>query len=184
MRLILVTLLSSISLFAELLSVGVKGGVPIGDAFDAVRADQGQNFTQTHRYLIGPTAQLNLPLGFSVEVDALYKRLGFQYQQNNVDGIVTVQTVANSWEFPVLIKWAFLPGPVRPFVDAGASFRHISAVDEGFVFGGGVELKLGRLRITPELRYTRWGGDVFRDPVNVLVNTHRNQGDFLVGITF
>jgi hypothetical protein len=129
-----------------------------------------------------------------------------------VDGTVTAQTVANSWEFPLLVKWAFLPGPIRPFVDAGASFRHITGVDQfrqtllviggqtnsstsnpaelnkstdaGFVFGGGLEFKLGKLRITPELRYTRWGGEVFRDPVNALLQTNRNQGDFLLGITF
>jgi hypothetical protein len=212
MRLILFALLSSISLCAQFFSVGVKGGVPITDAFNAVQGDQTSYFTSTHRYIIGPTAQVNLPLGFSVEVDALYKRLGFQYQQNTVDGTVTAQTVANSWEFPLLVKWAFLPGPIRPFVDAGASFRHITGVDQfrqtllviggqtnsstsnpaelnkstdaGFVFGGGLEFKLGKLRITPELRYTRWGGEVFRDPVNALLQTNRNQGDFLLGITF
>jgi opacity protein-like surface antigen len=126
--------------------------------------------------------------------------------------MVTAQTTANSWEFPILIKWAVLPGPVRPFVDAGASFRHISGVkqvqqsilqplglstsstsnpvefhkatDEGFVFGGGLEFKLGKLRITPELRYTHWGSENFHDPVASLLRTNRNQGDFLLGITF
>jgi hypothetical protein len=38
--------------------------------------------------------------------------------------------VANSWEFPALIKFDVLPGPIRPFVGAGASFRHISGIEE------------------------------------------------------
>ena len=38
--------------------------------------------------------------------------------------------MANSWEFPALIKFDVLPGPIRPFVGAGASFRHISGIEE------------------------------------------------------
>src|ERR1700682_3459291 len=103
-------------------------------------------------------------------------------------------------------------GPVMPFVDAGASFRHSSGVrqvrhainaagqvfdttidnatefnkrnDVGFVFGGGVEFKLAWVRIAPEIRYARGGSENFRDPVNALLRTQRNQGDFLVGFTF
>jgi hypothetical protein len=100
---------------------------------------------------------------------------------------------------------------VWPFVDAGASIRHISgikqvrqvvsagtfssvelnnpsefnkATDVGLAFGAGIALKLGRVRMSPELRYTRWGGENLRDPVNELLRTHRNQGDFVIGITF
>src|SRR5205823_781156 len=93
------------------------------------------------------------------------------------------RTVANSWELPALVKFAILPGPVRPFVDAGASWRHITGIqqirntltqfnlesnnaaefnkrnDVGFVFGAGVEFKAGWLRVTPEFRYTRWGSE-------------------------
>ncbi len=67
------------------------------------------------------------------------------------------------------MKFAILPGPVRPFVDAGGALRNISGIDQlrrtvnaelapvnvarntatefskrndvGFVFGGGVEFK-------------------------------------------
>jgi opacity protein-like surface antigen len=209
MRLTLIAfLLGSIPMFAQGVSIGVKGGVPITDAFNAVQGNSASYVTNTHRYLVGPTGEVHLPLGFSIEVDALYKRLGYQYQAFPATGTVTSQTVANSWEFPLLIKWAFPGGPIRPFVDAGASFRHISGVhqiqeifgqsntstdnpvefhkstDEGFVFGGGIEFKIGHLRISPELRYTRWGGENFRDPVQAFLRTNRNQGDFLLGFTF
>jgi hypothetical protein len=111
------------------------------------------------------------------------------------------------------VKFEFTPGPIRPFVDAGISFRHISGVkevrqivtipagavgvttltnppefqkatDEGLVFGVGVAFKLGHVRIGPELRYTRWGSENFEDPVSSLLHTNRNQGDFLIGILF
>ena len=102
----------------------------------------------------------------------------------------------------MLGKYAIWGGPVRPFVDVGANFRHICGVDQiridaqrgqrdrdcaefnkdndiGFVFGGGVEFKLGHVRITPEFRYTRWGSENFRDPVAALLRTNKNQGDFI-----
>jgi len=106
---------------AQPISIGVKAGVPITDAFETLRGNQAAYSTNTHRYLVGPTIQLNLPAHFSIEVDGLYKRLGYQYDQSGP--VVATRTVANSWEFPVLGKFAILPGPVRPFVDAGASFR-------------------------------------------------------------
>jgi hypothetical protein len=52
------------------------------------------------------------------------------------------------------------------------------------VFGGGLEVKLGILRITPEFRYTRWGSENFRDPVAALLRSNKNQGDFILGVTF
>jgi len=195
------------SAFSQPVSFGVKAGVPITDAFETVQGNQGSYFTNTKRYLVGPTIQFNLPARFSIEFDALYRRLGYQYEQP-FPNTVYAKTVANSWEFPMLVKWAILPGPVRPFIDGGASVRHISGLrqfrsvangagveinnatefnkrnDIGFVFGAGVEFKIGVLRISPELRYTRWGSENFRDPINSLLRTNRNQGDFMIGLTF
>lgn len=188
------------------ISLGVRAGVPITDAFETFRGNEASYFTNTKRYLIGPTIEIHLPLRFSIVVDGLYKRLGYQYQQT-VPDVVSTRTVANSWEFPGTLKWEILPGPVRPFVAGGASVRHITGIsqvrelanvvtevdnapefnkrnDVGFVFGGGVAFKLGRVRIAPEFRYVRWGSDAFRDPVRTLLRTNRNQGDFLLGFTF
>ena len=173
------------------------------------QGNQAAYVTNTHRYLFGPTVQLNLPFRFSIEVDALYRRLGYEYNQFGGPGSpTTTRTTANSWEFPVLGKWAVFSGPVRPFVDFGANFRHISGVDQirdaaaavnvnvnpvpefqkdtdiGATFGAGVEFKAGRLRLTPEFRYTRWGSENFRDPVASLLRTNKSQGDFMIGLTF
>jgi opacity protein-like surface antigen len=193
----------------ERVSFGVKGGVPITDAFDAVRGTSAAYFTDTKRYLVGPTFELHLPARFSIEVDALYKRVGYQYEANGPQ--VYAKTVANSWEFPLLGKFEILPGPVRPFVDAGVTIRNLSGIkqirqtisgatfnqveidnavefnkrnDVGFAFGFGLAFKLGAVRISPELRYTRWGGENLRDPVDALLRTNRNQGDFMLGLTF
>lgn len=207
--LVLATSLSAIFASAQPVSIGVMGGVPITDAFETAQGNNSAYFTYTHRYVVGPTVQFHLPARFSLEVDALYRHLGFDYQATSPSTFTT--TRANSWEFPVLIKFEITPGPVRPFVDAGASFRHITGVkqlqqvisagtlgtvevnnppefnkenDIGFTFGGGLTFKIGWVRISPELRYTRWGSETFRDPINSLLHTSRNQGDFLLSFTF
>ncbi len=208
MKLSLLLCSLAIAAAAQPVSIGIKAGVPVTDALDAASGNQAAYVSHTHRYLIGPTVQLNLPFRFSIEVDALYKRLGYDYDQFAGPGSPTVtRTTANSWEFPVLGKYAIFGGPIRPFIDAGANFRHISSVDQvrstlsavnvnvsapefnkdtdvGFAFGGGIELKLGFVRVTPEFRYTRWGSENFHDPVAALLRTNKNQGDFILGLTF
>ena len=168
------------------------------------------NATNTKRYVVGPPVQFHFPPRLTLEIDGLYRRLGYQYQQITPTAVFR-STVANSWEFPALIRFDVLPGPIRPFVGAGASFRHISGIEEvqrtitaggliaanfnnapefnkrndiGLVLGGGVTFKFGWVRISPEFRYTRWGSEAFRDPVRALLNSNRNQEDFLLGLTF
>ena len=197
--------------FAQPVSIGVKAGVPLTDFVDAAKGNQSAYFTNTKRYTVGGTIELHLPARFSIEIDALYKRFGFDGQSVSAGSTTLTGTRGNSWEFPLLVKFEMVPGPVRPFVDAGASIRHLTgirqvrqvisagtfssvevndppefnkATDLGLTFGAGIALKLGRVRISPELRYTRWGGENLRDPVNALLHTHRNQGDFLLGFTF
>jgi len=199
--------------FAQPVSFGVVGGVPITDAFNTLQGNNASYATDTHRYVVGPAFQIHLPLRLTVEVDGLYKRLGYQYNATTPTTRTFAATVANSWEFPVLVKYEITPGPIRPFVDFGISFRHISGVDqvrdvvttttgavgvttttnpqefhkatdEGLVFGVGVAFKLGPVRIGPELRYTRWGSENFDDPIGSLLHTNKNQGDFLLGILF
>jgi opacity protein-like surface antigen len=204
--------LLSTAAVAQPVSIGIKGGVPLTDAFETLRGNTSSYATNTKRYVVGPAVQINLPLRFAIEVDALYKRLGYQYEQFSPALPVSAKTVANSWEFPITLKYAFLPGPVRPYAEAGAAFRNISGIrevrttlvgagnainttvntspefnkrtDTGFVFGGGIEFKVSRLRISPGVRYTRWGSENFRDPINSLLRTNRNQADFLIGILF
>ncbi len=45
------------------------------------------------------------------------------------------------------------------------------------------DLKVSRVHITPELRYTRWGTESLTEYLNVL-RPAQNQGDFLIGFTF
>ena len=55
---------------------------------------------------------------------------------------------------------------------------------QGGVVGGGVDLPgVWRLRVTPEVRYTRWDSTQFTAPANVS-GTNRNQVTFVLGIGF
>jgi Outer membrane protein beta-barrel domain len=196
-RLILILLACSFTTaFAaeHIFSFGIKGGVPLTDAFtddttmgvDVIT----HTFSDAKNYVIGPTAELSLPFGFSVEADALYRPLNLTTNITVVpQPLARYSTNINSWEFPILGKYHFLHTPiVKPYVEAGPIFRQVGSQgshlsNSGFALGGGVDVKLLVVKITPELRYSRWGGDArvqfFNAPPSQL-----NQAGFLLGISF
>ena len=202
MRLLGAVIFSAAALCAQPIGFGVKGGVPFTDAFDVASGRTSQFSFQTQRWIVGPQVELRLPLGFAVEADALYSKLQF----NSLGSSLLSTVDSNSWEFPILLKYK-LGGPsvgvasVRPFVGAGASFRRLGDVasisqfvtgrsgasgntGRGFVVGGGLEVKALFLRISPEIRFTRWGTDNLIEGVSNIYQLNRNQAQFLVGFTF
>jgi opacity protein-like surface antigen len=125
-----------------------------------------RQFSASDEYLIGPMVELHLPLGFSVEADALYHPLDLTQEINNGTSTFRNSTLISSWEFPILAKYHFLPFPLlKPYVEAGPSFRATGGAvsnylsKAGFTVGAGVEIKFRRLHLEPELRYIRWGAD-------------------------
>ena len=173
-------------------SFGVKAGIPMNDAYNDYKSLlQTGTATNpaTQRFLYGPTIELHLPARFSIELDALYRRSSFDYTLAGATALI--HNVARNYEFPLLAKWEVTPGPIRPFVDAGVSFRHVTlSHDAGFlkdptntggVLGVGLTLRAGPVRISPEIRFTRWGSTALELPS---FRSVRNQGDFLVGFTF
>jgi hypothetical protein len=198
---------------AQPISVGVKVGLPLTDAFDTARNATTSYESDTKRYIIGPQIELRLPAGFGIELDALYTKLNFSSVGGVAGSVVNAVTDANAWEFPLLLKKKFGGtnagvAAARPFVVVGASYRRLSDITQiqsfitgnsqttdtpaelqkrdstGFVVGGGVEIRALFLRISPEVRFTRWGTSNFREGVSNLLETNRNQGQFLVGFHF
>ena len=49
--------------------------------------------------------------------------------------------------------------------------------------GGGLELKVPFIKISPEIRFTRWGAKNISDLGGVL-QLNQNQAEFLIGLTF
>jgi hypothetical protein len=183
---------------AQIVSVGVVGGAGLTDDFrsDTIPA-QGYSpylhFSSSSKdYLAGASVELALPLHLSAELDGLYRPLNYSYtgSYTNPSGVgdfshpsATVLT----WEFPLLAKYKFSPRPIRPFVAAGPSFRAsgnlngTSPSHSGITVGGGIEARFHRLKIAPQIRYTRWAEDHPSPPWAV---TNPNQVELLAGLTF
>lgn len=197
----LLVLFLTIPAYSQVFSAGIRGGVPLTDFASTV---QSQNFTfntTTDRYIIGPTAELRLPFGLGVEVDALYRHMS--YTGSGVVGSITGSSLnSGEWEFPVLAKYRFPGKLARPYVDAGVAFDKLMGVTQsvkqsvssgtpsivaknsttGFVVGAGLDLHFV-IHISPEIRFTRWGSQQFIDPTGLL-KSNQSQAEVLVGITF
>ena len=196
---------------AQQIGFGVKGGVRATGDINTPGFGPG---SESKRYVIGPAAELALPFGIGIEVDALYRRVGFRTSDGNLTGSFQASYRANSWEFPILFKDK-LPFPfLKPFWEAGYAPRHISGsysaigwtadiptgkvtnytskgdwkpgVSHGLVAGIGAETGLGKIHVSGELRYTRWNNDPigFSTHTGNYVNMSQNQVDFLVGFTW
>ena len=88
------------------IGIGVKGGVPLNDAF-VVREQNPVNYiADTHRYIVGPYVELRLPAGFGIELDALYQT--YEYRQV-IPAPVRDQN-SHDWQFPL----KSYPSPDKP----------------------------------------------------------------------
>jgi hypothetical protein len=177
----------------HLLSFGVKGGVPVSDAFSdhtAMGVDViTHSFSNSKNYTAGLMLELRLPLGFSVEADALYRPLNLTVDTRVFPSFTSrLSNDVHAAEFPILGKYHFLHAPVvSPYIEAGPIFRAVGArssylSNDGFAIGGGVDIKLLVLRVSPEIRYSRWGKDATVDFLAAPSNI--NQAEFLVGLSF
>jgi opacity protein-like surface antigen len=168
---------------AQPVIAGLKIGVPFTDAFQNQPYPTVATLTaSSNSYTLGPYLEVRLPFNFAIEADALYRGLKF----TNVTGSATT----GQWDFPVVAKYKFFKGPIKPYVEGGLDFNHVSDAENfviannksnfGVVLGAGVEVHALVLRLSPEVRYT---GDALKN-FSGIVNSNRNQLAFLVGIGF
>lgn len=175
-------------LAAQSLTFGIKGG--------GFFTEPAERFDQSKRYVAGVSIEVGLPGNFAVEGNGLYSRFGSSLGTGT---LASGRIRGHAGEFPVLGKYYFADtaSSVRPFASSGFAFRKIwfdnnirfasnrrgsgfadsEDIGVGAVFGGGVAIKAWRLSISPEFRYTRWGGSNY--PA-----TNPNQAQALIGITF
>jgi hypothetical protein len=174
---------------------GARGGASFSDDANTVASVAGGNgFGKA--YSIGPTVGVRLPLGFSVEGDALYNRQNLNLVQL---GGFSAAAHSDSWEFPVMLKYTIGHGMIAPVVGAGFAARHIndfgslpsylltgstSANSLGFVAGGGFSFRAGPASITPEVRYTRWQSNSLAQSILDSFVPGRNAVQVLIGVTF
>jgi opacity protein-like surface antigen len=200
-------LLSAIGL-AQPVSAGIKAGLPFTGFLSEV---QSGSTTDTSHYLFGPEVELRLPLGLSVEFDALYRRFSYVGISGSSNAVTSTGSSGN-WEFPLVAKYKFPSPLVHPYVEAGVAWDALSGLTNtassvlsnsaipvgvtpppapvassqttmGVVIGGGVDIHVLKLfHIAPELRYTRWAKDYFN--LSGVLNSTKNQAELLVGFTF
>jgi hypothetical protein len=209
MRSIIILLFSAAAAFSQPFSAGVKLGVPMTDFISTVQSGTFNANSTTNRYIVGVTAELHLPLGLSIEGDVLYRHFNYTSFSSLVDGNITSSATSNAWEFPLLVKYKFPSKIVRPYVEGGVAWDTLQGLKDsittnlisthtsvstsspgelknsttmGIVLGAGVEVKALVIKISPEIRYTRWTDQHF-NAANLL-QSNQNQAEFLVGITF
>ena len=202
--------------FPQSLAAGLKAGVPLSDAFRARSPGVLFGYSsETKRYMVGPMIELRLPVGLGIELDALYKSLEYHAAGIIEHGSRRAETTGSAWQFPLLLKYRTSGGTARPYVAGGVAYQRLSGLAQfietlttgasvpftrttdrpeelqkrsnaGFVLGGGMEVKALFLRISPEIRYTRWGSQNFLDPTTNggLLRSNRHQIEFLTGFSF
>ena len=213
MKLPCLLVLAAAAASAQPFSIGVKGGMPMTDFVDVVRAQNINSSTTTNRYIVGVTGEVRAPFGLGVEVDILYRHFRYSSSSgasNLTSNITNIDTTSGAWEFPLLAKYRFKGKFFRPFVDGGVAWDKLSGLTQtvknvvatishssttssppelannttrGYVLGAGFDLKLLLIHISPEVRLTRWGAKHFIDTTG-MVNSKQNQAEFLLGLTF
>ncbi|HVE15426.1 MAG TPA: outer membrane beta-barrel protein [Chthoniobacterales bacterium] len=209
MRSVLLLLIGAATAFPQSIGFGLKGGIPFTDFTKAVSSGTFHFDDNTRRYIVGPTFELRLPFSLAIEVDALYRRFNYNQFIGGTAGATSVSTSGNAWEFPLLAKYRFHAPIARPYLAGGVAWDTLSGLTQsvhnalastgvissshpnelnekttmGFVLGGGLDVKVLFIHVSPEIRYTRWGAKHFLDP-NGGLSSNQNQAEFLVGITF
>src|SRR5579862_2013947 len=180
------------ALAAGILFAGIAAAQPIGgglklggaftDAFSVTSFNPLSYVGGAHRFVVGPYLDVRLPGHFGAEFDILYRSFDFGSSQGGVS--------AGLWEFPVMAKYKFGSGPVKPYVEGGLVLSHLSVKDVvelthrsnyGATLGAGVDLHLLLLHVMPEIRYE---GFAFRNITGIgdALLSNRNQVLFTVGV--
>ena len=204
MKPLLLLLLISGAALAQPFSAGLKAGLPLMDFLTDV---QNGSTTATSRYLFGPEVEVRLPLGLSVEFDAIYRHFSYTGFSGPGNGVTSTGSSGN-WEFPLVAKYRFRSKTVRPYVEAGVAWDAISGLKNtasetpcsvvcentnyppsvetkstaGVVVGGGIDIHAFVIHVTPEIRFTRWAQQYFS--LDDDLHSGQNQVEFLAGVTF
>jgi hypothetical protein len=147
-------------------------------------------------FILGGLLDVQLTRGLAIEANVLHRPLKtvmiFTTFPASGPSVTTTNKFvsANTWEFPVMLKWS-LPSPmrrgrVRPFLEGGPAFRtsqNDSAVlpsQFGVTAGVGAAIHFGKFRVAPTIRYTRWE----RESRFPLYPTKADQVEFLTSVAW
>jgi hypothetical protein len=203
------------SALAQDFRFGVKGGIPLTNYFEtgqvAARGGLVEYTSATRRYTLGPSAEWRLRPRFGLEVDVLYKRVGYARTENTSVSGVTIdssyEVTGHSLDIPIMAKYRW-DSRVDPYVAGGFALRYmgsdrargvrtvqtaqattVTPIDSeesiplfvpGATIAFGIEFGHTRVRLLPEIRYSRW----WRTNISGPLRLEANQVEFLVGFLF
>ncbi len=180
----------AVAALPQKLSFGLKAGVPFQDAVKSESWKGLRYEPQSGRYTLGPMFELGLGEHFSVELDVLYRPLKYRRYWEDTVGDVA----GSAWQFPLLGKVRLSRNFVAPYLAVGVAFNSLRGLanlpelsdssTSGWVFGFGLEGRLPIVRISPELRYTKWRKENLRGAAGGFGLSNLNQLEALVGISF
>jgi len=197
MKPLLLLLLVGGAALAQPFSAGLKAGLPLTDFLSVA---QGTSTTNTNHYLFGPEVEVRLPFGLGIEFDALYRHFSYTNVLGSATDAVTSIGSSGNWEFPLVAKYRLPSKVVRPYLEAGVAWDTLSGLKNtvsglvtsapaaqsqstlGVVMGGGLDIHAIVIHISPEIRFTRWAQQYFN--LSGVLNSGKNQAEFLVGFTF
>lgn len=184
---------------AQVVSFGVKAGVPATESpFQFLTSASKSRWTVGPSIEVRLTHHLSVELDAlyrGADIEALSGA-----GSPDALSVFLAQGTTRAWDFPVLLKYRIVDGPARPFVSAGMTGMHESAdlknycsgplcqpaTSEitfpwkslvntnriGATVGAGLEFRAGRIKISPELRWTRF------------YHPNANLAELLVGFNF
>ncbi|MBL8173056.1 MAG: PorT family protein [Bryobacterales bacterium] len=169
---------------SQAIDLGVRGGLPFGDAFESLRTANFE-LKGRNRFVVGPTLEIRLPAGLGVNLDFLYRR--YQFQTVTPSGTLTKG--AGQFEIPVMLRYHFPGILARPFIAGGPVWSTITGLNStrnstGVALGAGIDIHIPFAHVTPELRYTRRFQDTVVTAPSGSLKSLSNQIDLLVGFTF
>lgn len=169
-------LCSSSAALGQPFTAGIVAGAGVTQDFQNKSLNYGTGpiflaYSTPKRYLIGAMFEANLPLHLSVEVDGLYRELEYTNATLETNGTLNSVSPAPvvTWEFPILVKYRFSTKIIKPFVEAGPSFRSSGNLNgtapstHGFAAGVGAETRLWKMGLAPQIRFIRWARDSPRE---------------------
>ena len=119
------------------LRIGVKAGVPITEYFETGSSGGlhgGEEYSAaTRRYTVGAGVEWQLTNPVSLELDAMFHRMGYVGIVNLFDSASgsfqksAIDVKGDSWDFPLTAKYRF-GRALRPYLAGGSALRDVGPV--------------------------------------------------------